>query len=208
MIKFESQKLLVGFLLACVGTGMFAFKSIFIKLAYEEGLNADSVMLLRMLFSLPVYILIIAVLYKKSEVPQSVVKHYLPMIFCLGFIGYCLSSWLDLKGLEYISAGMERLTLFTYPIFISIFGALFFNTPLSKKIVATLILTYSGLWIIYSQELTVYGDQASYGVMLVLLSALSYSFYVLFGKRVITAIGALWFTALAMSVSSILVHSN
>lgn len=42
-------------------------------------------------------------------------------------------------------------------------------------------------------------------VGLVLLSALSYAFYVLFSKKVIHTIGAMWFTALAMSVSSLFV---
>jgi drug/metabolite transporter (DMT)-like permease len=42
---------------------------------------------------------------------------------------------LDLKGLETISAGLERLTLFTYPIFTAILGAIFFSTPLTKRIV-------------------------------------------------------------------------
>jgi hypothetical protein len=36
-----------------------------------------------------------------------------------------LASLLDLKGLETISAGLERLTLFTYPIFIAILGAIY-----------------------------------------------------------------------------------
>jgi drug/metabolite transporter (DMT)-like permease len=44
-----------------------------------------------------------------------------------------LASLLDLKGLETISAGLERLPLFTYPIFTAILGAIFFSTPLTKK---------------------------------------------------------------------------
>jgi hypothetical protein len=50
-----------------------------------------------------------------------------------------------LKGLETISAGLERLTLFTYPIFTAILGAIFFSTPLTKRIVIVLITTYLGL---------------------------------------------------------------
>lgn len=205
MIKLEQPKILVGFVYAFLGTMMFSFKSIFIKLAYAQGLNTDSVLMLRMAISLPIYLVIIAYLYKKNSTSKKAIKQSFPLIVLLGFIGYFLASWLDLKGLEYISAGLERLTLFTYPIFVTILGALFFKTPIKKKIVITLVLTYLGLWIIFNQEAVIDSSSASLGIGFVLLSALSYSFYVLLSKNVIHKIGSLWFTALAMSVSSVFV---
>ena len=205
MIKFESPQVLFGLFLAFLGTAMFSLKSIFIKLAYAQDLNADSVLMLRMAISLPVYLCIIAYLFRKENTPKTEIRKYLPSILFLGFIGYFFASWLDLKGLENISAGLERLTLFTYPIFVAILGALFFQTPLNKKIIITLLLTYLGLWLIFSQELEEKGTKATIGVLLVTASALNYSVYVLYGKKVIHAIGAMWFTALAMSVSSVFV---
>jgi len=205
MLKFEQPKLLVGFFFAFLGTALFALKSIFIKLAYEQGLNTDSVLMLRMAIALPIYLVIMAYLVKKTDVPSKAIKADFLLIIFLGFIGYFLASWLDLKGLEFITASLERLTLFTYPIFVSILGALFFKTPLSRKIIASLVLTYLGLWVVFSQELNTNGDDVTTGVLLVMASALSYSFYVLLGKRVIHSLGSVWFTALAMSVSSVFV---
>ncbi len=43
------------------------------------------------------------------------------------------------------------------------------------------------------------------GVLLVTLSALSYAIYVLLSKKVIDSIGSVWFTAIAMSVSSVII---
>ncbi len=208
MLKLQRENVLAGFFLAFAGTALFSLKSIFIKLAYGEGLNTDSVLMLRMAISLPVYLCIVLFLSKAKVVPYTEIRKNFILIVFLGFIGYFLASWLDLKGLESITAGLERLTLFTYPIFVAVLGAMFFKIPLSKKIFITLLLTYFGLWIIFSQELA--GDQvlsskATVGVLFVLSSALSYSFYVLFSKNVIHEIGSLWFTALAMSVSSIFV---
>ena len=207
MIKLEHPNMLFGFLLAFLGTALFSIKSIFIKLAYAQGLNTDSVLMLRMAISLPIYLFIIIYLLRKNKTPTTRIKQNFLFILFLGFIGYFLASWLDLKGLETLSAGLERLALFTYPIFISLLGALFFNTPLSRKIIVTLILTYSGLWIVFAQELKVntMALEVITGVGFVLLSALSYSFYVLLGKPVIHRIGSLWFTALAMSASSVFV---
>lgn len=205
MIKLEQSHILLGFLYAFLGTALFSFKSIFIKLVYAQGLNTDSVLMLRMAISLPIYLSIIAYLFKKKHTSKIAIKQNFLLVVFLGFIGYFLASWLDLKGLEYISAGLERLTLFTYPIFVAILGALFFKIPIKKKIIITLFLTYLGLWIVFSQEAHINTSNTTLGVALVTLSALSYSFYVLLSKNVIHAIGSLWFTALAMSISSIFV---
>ena len=202
----NSRYLLIGFLLAIFGTALFSVKSIFIKLAYAEGLDADSVLMLRMAIALPIYLVIMVWLFKSKPSPNLQGK--LLKITFLGFIGYYLSSWLDLKGLEMISAQLERLTLFTYPIMVSLLGALFFKTPITRKLLGALILTYGGLVIAFYQELGFSGENTGLGTLLVFLAALSFSFYVLFGKKLIHQVGSLWFTSLAMAISSgfVLVH--
>jgi len=194
-----------GFLLAIVGTALFSLKSIFIKLSYIEGLNADSVLMLRMAVSLPIYLSILIWLIKRPEkTPESLGQNVLKIIF-LGFIGYFLSSWLDLKGLEYVSAQLERLTLFSYPILVALLGAVFFKTPLTKNIVISLLVTYTGVWVVFYQESSLSGDNVVLGTLLVFSAALSFSIYVLMGKKVIHKVGSLWFTSIAMIVSSMFV---
>ncbi len=198
---------LVGFALAIIGTGLFSLKSIFIKLAYAEGLDTDSVLMLRMAIALPIYLSVLYWLYLRSDMPHNLNSKWLKISF-LGFIGYYLSSWFDLKGLEMITAQLERLTLFTYPIMVAILGALFFKTPLTRKILLSLVVTYSGLWIVFYQELSFSGENVALGTFLVAMAALSFSLYVLFGKQEIKQMGSAWFTGLAMSISSlfVLVH--
>lgn len=198
-----------GFILAVFGTALFSLKSIFIKLAYLQGLNADSVIMLRMAIALPIYLLILVWIIGFTDKQPKPFSRHLWLIIFLGFIGYFLSSWLDLKGLEFISAQLERLTLFSYPILVSILGALFFNTPLTKKLVLSLLITYLGVWLVFNQELSSSGENDGkfvlLGTSLVFMAALSFSFYVLLGKKVIQQVGSLWFTSVAMSFSSIFV---
>jgi drug/metabolite transporter (DMT)-like permease len=198
----------LGFALAFLGTTLFSLKSIFIKILYNEGLDANQVLILRMIISLPIYLFIILHLHQTTPKTQRhLIQKFLPKTFGLGVIGYFLASLLDLKGLEYISASLERLTLFTYPIFISILGAIFFNTPLQPKIIISLILSYFGIWLVFETELT-FSQQTSWkGVTFVLFSALSYSFYVLLSKPVISIIGSKWFTSLAMTSSCVVAIS-
>ncbi|CAB5498853.1 Permease of the drug/metabolite transporter (DMT) superfamily [uncultured Gammaproteobacteria bacterium] len=200
------QKFSLGLLLAFLGTFLFALKSIFIKLAYFEGLNSNVVLMLRMAIALPIYLGILSYIFWKKDQSKVLTQTTLFSIVGLGFIGYFLASLLDLKGLETISAGLERLTLFTYPIFIAILGAIFFSTLLTKRIIVVLITTYLGLWIMFSQErLLSDSNDIGSGVILVLFSALSYAFYVLFSKKIISRIGSVLFTAIAMSASSMFV---
>ena len=200
------QNLYLGILLAFLATFLFALKSIFIKLAYFEGLNSDVVLMLRMAISLPIYFAILSYIFWKRSKSIILTQKTIFSIIGLGFIGYFLASLLDLKGLEYISASLERLTLFSYPIFIAILGAIFFSTPLTKRIIVVLVTTYLGLWLMFNQEsLLSNSNNIGTGVTLVLFSALSYAFYVLFSKKIISSIGSVLFTAIAMSASSIFV---
>jgi drug/metabolite transporter (DMT)-like permease len=61
------QNTLLGLLLAFLGTFLFALKSIFIKLAYLEGLNSDVVLMLRMAIALPIYLGILGYLFWKKD---------------------------------------------------------------------------------------------------------------------------------------------
>lgn len=203
MFKLQDPHLLIGYFYAVLGTLLFALKSIFIKLAFIEGLTTDSVLLLRMAIALPIYLMIVVFLIKRHKAPLKESKQHYWMILFLGFIGYFLSSWFNLKGLEHISVSLERLTLFTYPIFVTIWGAVFFKSPITKKVIIALCLSFLGLWLVFHQELGTHSGDVSYGTAMVVLSAFSFSFYILFSKNIIKHLGSLWFTSLAMSVSSI-----
>jgi len=74
-----------GLLLAIVGTALFSMKSIFIKLAYQEGVDAVTLLSLRMLIALPFYLLILIWLLRKPEIKKPLPKQFIA-IFGLGFI--------------------------------------------------------------------------------------------------------------------------
>ena len=51
----------------------------------------------------------------------------------IGLIGYYLAMILDFTGLLYVSAQLERLALFTYPIFVIFIGAALFGVRLTSS---------------------------------------------------------------------------
>lgn len=208
MSLISNNNLPLGFLLAGFGTLLFSLKSIFIKFLYIEGLDADSVLVLRMALSLPIYAGLLIWLYFQSDVTKKLNNSIVVKIFLLGFFGYYLASLLDLMSLELISAQLERLGLFTYPFMVAILGYLFFNEIITKRIVVSLIITYAGLYVVVGHELKITGEGVIQGTLLVLGSALSFAFYVLFSKKHIRNLGSQLFTCIAMISSCVfgLVH--
>lgn len=195
---FMAKGSLHGFVLASVGTFLFSLKSIFIKFLYIEGLNADTVLVLRMALSLPIYLGILIWALNKISAGEKPRSSIVVKIFMLGFFGYYLASLLDLMGLELISAQLERLGLFTYPFMVAVLGYFFFNEKITRHIVFSLIITYVGLYVVMGQELKLTGQRVIEGTLLVLGAALSFAFYVLLSKRYIKQLGSQLFTCIAM----------
>jgi drug/metabolite transporter (DMT)-like permease len=193
-----------GLLLAVAGTALFSIKSIFIKLAYQEGVDTTTLLSLRMLIALPFYLLILIWLLRKLETKKPLPKEFFA-IFGLGFIGYYLSSYLDLEGLNYISAQLERLTLYTYPIMTALLSWFFLREVITKRLVLALVLSYSGVLLLYFHESMLTGINASIGVLLVAAAALSMSFYLVLSKKRISKFGSSLFTSIVMLSSTVFV---
>jgi len=110
-------------LLILLGAILFSSKAIVVKLAYQEPIDSISLLALRMLFSLPLFV--IAGLYKKggTKIEQ---KDWLAM-GAIGVTGFYMASYLDFLGLQYISASLERLILYIYPTLVLLMSAIFFK---------------------------------------------------------------------------------
>jgi drug/metabolite transporter (DMT)-like permease len=95
---------------------MFSTKAIFVKLAFRyTPVDAVSLLALRMLLSMPFYLLAAWIAYRRTSPP--ITRRQFVYICAMGLMGYYISSLFDFLGLQYISAGLERLILFLYPTF-------------------------------------------------------------------------------------------
>lgn len=191
----------MGYVFAAVGALLFSTKGIIIKLAYEDPVDAETLLALRMAMAMPFYIAIgllsVRDHRKKGEPlpPAGLVMRAL----LVGAIGYWFASFTDFLGLEYISAQFERLILFTYPLFVVIFGAMFFGQPIRLRVVGAILVSYAGLAIIFTEKATTLGNDAVVGAALILSAAIAFALYQLLAKPLIGAIGPRLFTCIAMS---------
>jgi drug/metabolite transporter (DMT)-like permease len=200
----------MGFLLAGLGAVLFSAKAIVVKLTYRYGVDALTIIGFRMMLSLPFFATVAffqARLARRCRLPVLSRRERLQVIF-LGFIGYYLSSYLDFLGLQYISAGLERLILFLSPTFVLLLSALLLKKPIVRAQWLALGLSYLGVVFVFLQDLSFTGTDVLLGSGFVLASAISYSFYLIGSGELIKRVGPTRLVAYAMSVSAIvsLIH--
>src|SRR6187402_1746405 len=95
-----------GILICLLGSICFSSKAIFVKVAYRDTpIDAVTLLALRMLFSLPFFILSAAYSSQKSDNVKFSAKQWFGVAL-IGCLGYYVSSLLDFLGLQYISAGI------------------------------------------------------------------------------------------------------
>ena len=203
--KQTHQRTLAGFLISLTGAILFSTKAIFVKLAFKStGVDAVTLLSLRMLFSLPFY-LFAAWLVSRKEGKTIISAREWFLIFLLGILGYYLSSLFDFIGLQYVSAGLERLILFLYPTFAVLINTFFFKSRLSKIQIAALVLTYLGIGIAYFGELQLDTSNPKFlfGSFMIFLCAVTYSFYLVGTGRMVQKVGVTRYTAYAMLAATL-----
>lgn len=191
-----------GFWLAVLASFGFSFKAILVKLAYATApVEAVTLLALRMAFALPVFLW---VGLRSSRGAEKLTRRDWALVVSLGLLGYYGASIFDFLGLRYISAGLERVILFTYPTLVILIGVLFLGQPAGHREWAALALCYLGIAAAFAHDLGMSADAAAVwiGGGFVFASSLSYALYLSGSARMIIRLGAARFTALAMLVST------
>ena len=204
MTKKQHQISFTGFLVTIAGAIFFSTKAIFVKLSYHvTQVDAITLLSLRMLFSLPFYLAIGYYAGKKEGVVKITIRQWI-LLGLMGIFGYYLSSLFDFIGLQYVSAGLERLILFLYPTFAVLINTFLFKSKLNKAQIIALILTYMGIGIAYMGEmkLDTSNPHFFYGTFMIFLCAITYSFYLVGTGRLVNALGATRYTAYCMLIAT------
>jgi drug/metabolite transporter (DMT)-like permease len=200
-----NQHRFIGYFYAASGAALFSTKAIFIKLAYMEQANSTLMLALRMAISMPFFVGVgIYAVWKlrKEGKPLPSLDMFIRAVL-IGIVGYYISSQLDFAGLIYISAQLERLVLFTYPIFVMLLGWMFFKSRVTWFSVLAAAITYAGLLVVFLSALPTGGTNTIIGTALVLGCAITFAAYQLFAKNIISNLGSMLFTAIALSASGL-----
>ena len=187
-----------GLLLAAAGSIAFSGKAIIVKLAYLHGVDAITLVMLRMLFALPFFI---AMAWWAGRHQAPLTRNDWLGVLGLGFLGYYLSSYLDFLGLQYISASFERLILYLNPTLVLVLGWVLYKRKITYRQGMAMALSYSGVLLVFGHEVSLVGDNIALGAILVFGSAITYAIYLTYSGELVQRLGSLRLAGLATTVA-------
>jgi len=191
----------MGMAFAAIGSICFSGKAIIVKLAYRYGVDAVTLIMYRMLFALPFFLLM--AWWAGRSKPALSGRDWAGVIG-LGICGYYLASMLDFMGLQYISASLERLILYLTPTLVMLLAWALRGQRITVRHVTAAAVGYGGALLVFGRELHLEGGGTiALGAALVFGSTFSYALYLFFSGEYVRRLGALRLVGLATSVACI-----
>lgn len=138
---------------------------------YREGFNPTSVIFYRFLFAVAILGCILLI----QKTPFKLTKRDFKVLISLGvlFAASALSLYTSFKHLD---SGIASTILFSYPVMVAVIMAVFFKEKTSKLMIVSIILSLIGIIMLYDGD---GGAKMSvWGIVLVLISSLTYAVYI------------------------------
>lgn len=148
----------------------------FSKRAYESGANTVGVLIVRFTIAAILMLLIRQFSSGQRVWPKP---RLMLNLFLLGAIGYSGAAFFYFTAIENMSTGVSIVIWYIYPVFVVLIGWAVFKTRPKSQTIFSLISAMIGVAITAGQP----GNATAKGVILVLLSSLTYTFYTLSGSR-------------------------
>lgn len=203
----KPSALALGVWMVLIGAIFSSSKAVIIKLAYEFHINAVSLLTLRMIISLPVF-LVLGIWALKRKPMKLRVSDW-GQLFVVGLLGYYLAALFDFIGLQYITAGLERLILFSYPALVLLLARVIWKRPISVKQWIALGLTYFGILLALNGNIVIPEPSILWtGAFWVFLCALAFALHLLGSQHLIPRMGVMMFSSWAMVFASLGVFAH
>lgn len=206
MSKQNTSPFFIGVIICLLGAICFSTKAIFVKLAYRDTtVDAVSLLALRMIFSLPFFLVSAGVYSSKENNVKFTNKQWI-YVALIGCLGYYISSLLDFMGLQFVTASIERLILFIYPTLVLLMNSVLFKQKIKPIQWLAVILTYAGLLLAFFSEVDIDSSQNEnflWGSFLIFVCAFTYAAYIVGSGKLIPMVGAIKFNSYAMSFACV-----
>ena len=160
-----------GYILGAVAATTYGMNPLFALPLYKAGMNPDSVLFFRYLFAIPVLGMMIVARGRSFKLKR---KEVLPLII-MGLL-VALSSLALFQSYNYMDVAIASTLLFVYPILVALIMWIAFKEKLTLPTVLCILLALGGIGLLYKS-----GDGSTLnltGIILVMISALSYAIYI------------------------------
>jgi drug/metabolite transporter (DMT)-like permease len=194
----KHKGIICGILAAvCYGTNPFGALPL-----YEEGVNTSSVLFYR--FSMAVLMLAVMLLLERKSF--SISSSELKTLGSLGLL-FAASSITYYQSFRFMDAGIASTILFVYPVMVAVIMATFFREKVTATTISAIILALAGIGLLYQGDTGV--SLSIKGVLLVMVSSLTYAVYIVVVNQSSIRMSSLKLTfyVLLISMLSLLIYS-
>lgn len=172
------------------------------KFLYADGINTNTVLAHR--FGIAMIILGIIMIVKKMSF--KVTKREFGILASLGAL-FAVSSMTLYYSFLHMDAGIASTLLFVYPMMVALIMTLFFKEKLTWVTVTSILLAFAGIFMLNGANGE--GTLNAIGVILVMMSSLTYAVYIVIINRTQIKLPSIKMTfyVLLTCVSCIIIHS-
>lgn len=174
----QEKKRRIGLTYGAFASASYGTNPLFALPLYAAGIGVNSVLFYRYALALAIYFFwlkFIKQISLKITLKESLILLILGLFFSL-------SSYTLFDAFKYIEAGIACTILFIYPVLVAVIMAIFFKEKITKTVITSIALITVGISLLY------HGKEGAtlnlHGVLIVILSALLYSLYIVGVKNI------------------------
>ena len=161
---------LKGYILAALAAATYGTNPAFAVPLYEHGLNPNTVLLFRYLMGVPILALMVMLRGHSLKVSR---KELTPLAILGVLMG--ISSLTLFESYNYLNSGIASTLLFVYPVMVALLMTFFFHERFRATTGICLVVMGAGLIMLLRAPEGM--EISGFGVLLVMLSSLTYALY-------------------------------
>ncbi len=172
----KEQSKIKGYIAGIIAAVAYGTNPLGALFLYQEGFNPPSVIFYRFTFA----VFILGVILLIQRVPFRINRFEFKVLLSLGvlFAASALSLYTSFKHLD---SGVASTILFAYPVMVAVIMAVFFKERASAMMILSIVLSVIGILLLYQGDGEV--KMSLWGVVLVLISSLTYAVYIVVVNR-------------------------
>ncbi len=196
----QDDAILLGLILTLLASLCFSLQGIITKLAFAEGVTLTTLLFYRKLIFLPfLWAYCLIRLPKQQVFPE---KRNIMIAIATGVVGYFVVPMLSFGALKFINANIERIILYTFPLFVILFTAMLERKVPARKHIAVFVITQIGIFLLMGGGSDMLHTNLI-GALLVLAASIIMGGFVIMTQVITRKVGTIIFILWALTGASL-----
>ncbi len=185
-----------GYFFVIIAALGFSFKSILAKFAYGYEVDAMTLMLMRVMISVPV--ILITLFWMEGRGAFKVTAKEVLLLAFMGIVGLGFAMLFSFYSLELIDASLSTLVVYTYPALTVVMLMTFFGEKAGAAKFISLAITSVGLIMVVRADRFDFFTLNIMGVVFAFIAALCFALYNVLSEKVLKGLSPIRVTSYCM----------